>query len=173
MVHKDEGDRQAFCFNPMESGGFKETIDRKIGKMPSTMGQFRVYFSRAHAKLDGGTVYVDAFVQQSIPILDIKGDTEWMIKENKIGNFNKILQVESTLQMGWLLYSINALGLKILANILTDDFGVQVELRHTYISADKHEPDREERKKWMSTHIEVDTNDREKGVRRLATIYGS
>ena len=64
------------------------------------ISQFRVYFSWTQAKSAGSTVYVDTFIQHLIPILDLKGDVEWMVKENKMGIFNKTLQVEFTTQMG-------------------------------------------------------------------------
>ena len=47
-----------------------------------------------------------------------------MMKENNIGIFNKILQVESTSQLGSMLYSMNTLNSKIQANISTGKVGV-------------------------------------------------
>lgn len=82
-------------------------------KIPSIMSQFRMYVSRAQAKLTEGAVYVDAFVQHSIPIDDIKGNSEWILKENQMSVLNKTLQFESTMQMVWLHYSINSLDHKI------------------------------------------------------------
>ena len=76
--------------------------------------------------------------------------------------------------MGWLLYSTNTLDLRLLEKVLTDKCrGVQIALRFKYINTDKYELDRNERKKWMAIHIEVDTNDRKRAVRRLSQIYNS
>ena len=33
----------------------------------------------------GGAVYVYAYVQHFIPINDLKGDSEWFLKEHKMG----------------------------------------------------------------------------------------
>lgn len=43
------------------------------------MSQFRLYFSIAQAKSASGAVYVDNFVQYSIPIDNFKGDAETAI----------------------------------------------------------------------------------------------
>lgn len=32
----------------------------------------------------GDALYIDTFVQHSIPIPDLKGDIKWMMKENKM-----------------------------------------------------------------------------------------
>ena len=117
---------------------------------------------------------MDTNVQHLILIADLKDDAKWMIKENKKGIFNKILQVESTSQMGWLLYSMSTLDLTLLAKVLTDKCGgIQITLRFKYINTDKYESDRDERKKWMAVHIEVDTNDRNQVARRIYQIYNS
>lgn len=116
---------------------------------------------------------MDVYVQHSIPIDDIKCDAEWMLKENNMGIFPKTLQVESTSQRGWLLFSTNSLDHDLLATVLSDIIGVQIALRFKYVNTDKYEPDRTERKKWMATHIEVDEKVRKKAERHLARIYGS
>ena len=162
-----------FMLVPWKAADQKKPLIKSMEKIPSMMSQFRVYFSRAQAKSAGGAVYVDVNVQHSLPIGDIKGDAEWMLKENKMGIFNKTLQVEATTQMGWLLYSTNSLDHNLLAKVLSDEIGVQIALRFKYINTDKYEPDRDERKKWMATHIEVSSEDRKKAARHLGRIYGS
>ena len=116
---------------------------------------------------------MDVYVQHSIPIDDIKGDAEWMLKEYNMGIFPKTLQVEATSQMGWLLFSTNSLDHDHLAKVLSEEIGVQIALRFKYVNTDKYESDKTERKKWMATHIEVDANDRTKAERHLGRIYGS
>ena len=151
----------------------KPTI-KTLEKIPSTMSQLRTYFTRAQAKPNGGPVYVDVFVKHSLPIKDIKDDSEWFMKEHKMGVFFKTLQVEITSQMGWLLYSTKTLDIKQLAVVLTEECGgVQIALRFKYINTDKYEPDREKRKKWMALHIEVDKTHEKQVARHLQRIYGS
>ena len=106
------------------------------------MSQLRVYFNRAQAKSAGGPVYVDVYVQHSIPIDDIKGDAEWMLKEYNMGIFPKTLQVEATSQMGWLLFSTNSLDHDHLAKVLSEEIGVQIALRFKYVNTDKYESDK-------------------------------
>ena len=147
---------------------------KEMEKIPSMMSQLRVYLTRAQAKTKGGAVYVDVYVQHSVPMDDLKGDSEWFLKEHKMGIFLKTLQVEATSQMGWLLYSTNTLDIKCLSEVLTDECrGIQIALRFKYINTDKYEPDKDERKKWMAIHIEVDKTVEKQAARRLSKIYGS
>ena len=139
---------------PWKAVDQRKSLNKNIDKISSQMSQFRVYFSRAKAKSEGGAVYVDVHVQHSLLIDDIKDDTEWMLKENNMCIFNKTLQVESTTQMGWLLYSTNSLDHNLPAKVLSDEIGVQIALRFKYRNTDKYEPDKTERKKLMATHIE-------------------
>ena len=88
-----------------------------------------------------------------------------MFKENNVGICCKILQVESTTQMGCLPYSANALEQNILAKVLTDEIGVKVALRYKYINTETYELNRDERNKLMATHIEVDSKYRKQTAR--------
>ena len=75
--------------------------------------------------------------------------------------------------MGWLLYSTKSMDLSVLAAELINQVGVQIALRYKYINIRKYKTNRDKRKKWMATHIEVDTNNRKQVARRLAVIYDS
>ena len=132
---------------PWKAADQRKSLIKNMDKIPSQMSQFRVYFSRAKAKSEGGAVYVDVHVQHSLLIDDIKDDAEWMLKENNMGIFNKTPQVESTTQMEWLLYFNKSLDHNLLAKVLPDEIGVQIALRFKYINTDKYEPDKTERKK--------------------------
>lgn len=59
------------------------------------MSQFRMYFSRVHESAIGGTVYVDACFQYSVQIADLLGDTEWTLKENKMGIYSTKLCISN------------------------------------------------------------------------------
>ena len=146
---------------------------RDVKKIPNMMSKIKTYFSRAQVRSNGGKVYTDVYVQHSIPIEDIKGDSEWFLRENKMGMYNKELQVESTEQKGWLLYSTRTLDHELLAESIEAEIGVKVALRWKFINTEKYESDGDERKKWMATHIEVDATDGKKASRGLARLYGS
>jgi hypothetical protein len=66
----------------------KPTI-KSVDNIPSTMSKIRTFFSRAQAKTEGGRAFMDTFVQHSVPIDDIRGDSEWFLKENNMGIYNK------------------------------------------------------------------------------------
>ena len=141
--------------------------------IPNTISKIRTYFTRAQARSSGGKVFMDAFVQHTVPMDEIRGDSEWFLKENQMAIYIKQLQVESTIQKGWLLYSTQALDNEALATAIEEEIGVKVALRWKYINSIKYIEDSEERKKWMTTHIEVDEKDAKKASRGLNRLYGS
>ena len=141
--------------------------------IPNTISRLRTYFFRVQARSAGGKVYADVFIQHSLPIDDIKGDAEWFLKEKNMAIYKKQLQVEETSQLGWLLYSTQSIDIEVLAAAIEAEIGTKVALRWKYINSNKYIADKEERKKWMATHIEVDTKDVKKAKRGLNTLYGS
>lgn len=89
-----------FTLVPWKAAESTKPLIKEMDKILSIMSKFRVYFCQAQTKFARGTVYADTYVQHLIPILDLKGGAEWIMKENKMGIVNKTLQVESTSQMG-------------------------------------------------------------------------
>ena len=103
------------------------------------MSRFRVYFSRAQVKKEGGPSYPAVYIQHSMTMKEIKEDAEWKLKEINANVFNKSLQVEDTVQMGWLLYSFEAMDLLKLAATISEEVGATVAVRWKYINNDKYE----------------------------------
>ena len=71
-----------------------------------------VYLSRNQSKITSGMSFADVYAQYLVPTKDRSNAKEWTMKENVMRVFDKTLQVESKDQMGWLLYSFDALDLK-------------------------------------------------------------
>ena len=141
--------------------------------IPNVISKLRVYFARIQARPSGGKVFTDVFVQHTIPVDDLRGDTEWFLKENQMAMFKKQLQVESTAQMGWLLYSTQTLDNEALKVAIEAEIGVQVALRWKYVNSSKYIENDVERKKWMAIHIEVDSKEMKKASKGLNRLYGS
>lgn len=112
-------------------------------------------------------------MQHSVPIDDVKGDAEWFLCEHNMGVYSKILQVESTLQLGWLLFSTIAMDQNLLEDVIGNRIGVKIALRWKYIKLEQYEPDAQERKKWMALHAEVDSEEYKKASQGIPTLYGS
>ena len=161
-----------FALVPWKKSDVDKGVIRKFQDIPKTMSRFRVYFSRAQVKKEGGATYPAVYIQHSMTMKEIKEDAEWKLKEINANVFNKSLQVEETVQMGWLLYSFEAMDLLQLATTISDEVGATVALRWKYINTDKYEPGREERKKWMGAHIEAGAEDVKKVARGLTRLYG-
>ena len=141
--------------------------------IPNVISKLRVYFARIQVRPSGGKVFTDVLVQHTIPVDDLRGDTEWFMKENKMAMYKKQLQVESTAQMGWFLYSTQLLDNEALKVAIEAEIGVQVALRWKYVNSSKYIDDDAERKKWMALHIEVDSKEMKKASKGLNRLYGS
>lgn len=146
---------------------------KEAKSIPNVISKLRIYFHRIQARSAGGRVFADVFVHHSIPMDDLKGDMEWFLKENQMAIYKKQLQVEETAQLGWLLYSTQALDNDTLSKAIEAEIGVEVALRWKYINSSKYLSDESERKKWMATHIEVEAKVAKKASRGLKRIYGS
>ena len=145
---------------------------KEANNIPNMMSKLREYFTRAKVQTEGGKAFMDVFVQHTIPLEEIKGDSEWFLEGNRMAMYKKKLQVESTTQQGWLLYSTKDMDNETLAIEIQKEIGVKVALRWKYINSINYVKDSEERKKWMALHIEVDTEDSKKASRGLNRIYG-
>ena len=145
---------------------------KEAKNIPTSMSKIRVYFTRAQVKTSGGKVYMDAFVQHTVPMKELRGDSEWFLEENKMAMYKKQLQVEETSQQGWLLYSTQALDNGALAAAIQEEIGVEIALRWKYINSINYVDDIEERRKWMALHIEVDSKEAKKAWRGLNRLYG-
>ena len=161
-----------FAILPWKAEDSDKAPITKLEDIPTTMGKLRNYFSRVHAKVEGGITYTDIYVKHSIPMKELKEDAEWFFKSNGMNIFDKSLQVESIAQMGFLIYSFDSLDLKLLAVVIEKEIGAQVALRFKYVNTSKYEPEKEARKKWMAAHIETAEEDRKKVARGLNRLYG-
>ena len=163
-----------FTLLPWKKADEGQPSIRVSNRLPHLMSKMRMYLSRANVKSVGGKVYADVYVSHSVPMEDLKGDSEWFLRENQMGMFHKDLQVESVERKGWFLYSTPALDSKLLAEKIEEEIGVPVSLRWKYVNTEKYEKlDRDEAKKWMALHIEVSTPDGKKASRGLTRLYGS
>ena len=141
--------------------------------IPKTMSKLRIYFARVQSRSSGGKIYADVFVQHSIPMDDLKADSEWFLKENQMAIYKKKLQVEATAQKGWLLYSTQSMDKDVLEEAIEAKIGTKVALRWKFVNSSKYTDNEEEKKKWKALHIEVDARDEKKASRELNKIYGS
>ena len=82
--------------------------------------------------------------------------------------------MESVECKGWFLYSASAMDHKYLAETIESKIGVLIFLRWKYTNTEQYENmDKDERRKWMALHIEVDTKEGRKASRGLARLYES
>ena len=56
-----------------EDGHMQPIRDTKY--IPNVISKLRVYFARIQARSSGGKIFTDVFVQHTIPINDLRGDT--------------------------------------------------------------------------------------------------
>ena len=79
----------------MKGRNFQSRTPKNI---PNTISKIRTYFTRAQVRLSGGKVFMDTFVQHTVPMDEIRRDSEWFLEENQMAMYIKQLQVESTIQ---------------------------------------------------------------------------
>ena len=97
----------------------------------------------------------------------ITGEFRVVFKQKGIRVYDKSIQAESIDQMGWLLYSSGKMDIDALSRAISERVGIGVGLRYKFINSVAYEADREERKKLMAIHNEVDRKDVKKADRRL------
>ena len=161
-----------FCVLPWKAANTSAII-RKPSDIPSSIGKFREYFHRAQVKTKGGQINVDVHLGHTMDMKELLASIDWYFQQKGNRIYFKSIQAEEITQMGWLLYSSGNMDQAALSAAITAASGVTVGLRYKYINTASYETDREERKKWMAFHLEVDTKEAKKAERSLKRLYGT
>ena len=74
-------------------------------KFPTTLGNFKKYFSRAQPNTHGQTLYVSILMAHNMPFSDIMENIWWWLSEKNFGLWKWQVQSETVKTIGYLLYS--------------------------------------------------------------------
>ena len=129
------------------------------------------YFPRIFFKEEGFTWYSGARVIHSIQMKDLKKDMIRWMKQEGHGMFERMLQVENTTEIGWLVYSTWQMETDVLAQAIEDVINIPIGLRWKQISMSSRErlPFDQQVK---ALHIEVASENSVVGQKALLATYG-
>jgi len=72
------------------------------------------YFPQAKLQYNGGDVYTMALIGTSVPLGKIMKEHKDWFRETRFGLWDAMIQTESPVSVGWLLFSTNMTNTKIL-----------------------------------------------------------
>ena len=167
-----KADNKAVIFPWKESDLKKEPL-RKINDLPANTFKLKTYFGNFYTPKNDmkKTVYANVYIGFFIPIEDLRGEISDWTKESGHGLYKKMLQVDNSMEVGWLLYSTKPMDAGALADEIEDLTGVSVGLRWKIIDL-AIKGNIPEEKKVFALSVEVKTDDRWISQKELLTYFG-
>ena len=158
---------------PWKETELKKDSIRNINDLPTNMFKLKTYFGNFYTpkKDTKKTVYANVYIGFFIPIEDLRGEIMDWTKECGHGLYKKMLQVDSSTEIGWLLYTTKAMDAGALADEISDLTGVAVGLRWKIIDM-AIKGNIPENKKVFALALEVKTEDRWMAERKLLKYFG-
>jgi len=140
---------------------------------PTAVGTLRRYFSRINPRPMGGQIYVQVRLGHTRPTSELLENLGWWFKSEGHGLYERALQAENTVTVGWLLYSTRSMDLPSLTEaIAASDPALEVGLRWRLISLGRQGAIPVEHQ-VRAIHVEVDKTKLAVIKSRLYRIYGS
>ena len=158
---------------PWYSNDIGEEPIKNFKSIPTSLFLFKKYFQRANPKENGGKIYTDVYISHSKPIEELTGDLSWWLKKEDIDIYIKDIQAETTVRLGWLLFSFGSLHVGSLTSEISALAKVQVAGRFKAILTDTWDPHMDSKKRLKAIHLECDKKDERKARKYLLSVYGS
>jgi hypothetical protein len=140
---------------------------------PKSISSFRLYANKVFIGDSNKilTIYPNVRIGHEKPLKDIRRDMRNWLMEGNHGMFYKMLQAESSSEVGWLLYSTRDLDQGALADEMSDILGFNLGLRWKVIDIGVRGkiPDSQ---KVMALSVEVEQAHRSRYQRKLISMYG-
>ena len=138
--------------------------------IPVDLAAIKRYFPRVIPKATGGFVYPSVWCGHTKPFREIVSHLQGWFQGERHGFWNRQLQCESTLIVGWGLYSTQTIHAPTLRAALSAELGYEVGIRWRTISTGQSGtiPANQLAK---ALHFEVDRRHKSDAKRRLAAIY--
>jgi hypothetical protein len=146
----------------------------KDSELPTSIKTLRTYLHKFYiGKKDNQplTTYPSIHIGHNKRIPEIREELQFWLNAGKHGLFVKMLQVESSSEIGWLLYSTKAMDAGALVDEISELIGLQVGLRWKIIDTGAKGKLPEEQR-IQALNVEVDTSHRWDAQKKLATYYG-
>jgi len=148
-------------------------IRAKEAKDINTIPDSKKFFSKLFVpkQLTASTIYTEIRIGHDNPIDEIRKEMQNWLRLNNHGLYYKMLQTETSAEIGWLLYSTREMDAGALADEMADILGMQVGLRWKTIDIGLKGkiPDAQ---KVMALMVEVDASIRWSSQRRFIKYFG-
>ena len=158
---------------PWFSDDHKEGPVESFKEIPTMLSRFRKYFCRARPKIEGGSVYMEIYMQHTKSIEEIKEDAEWWLKKEKSNMYVKSIQAATTARLGWLLFSFPEMNTKVFSQELSTLVGEQVAARYKPVLTGKWDPSMDPKARLKAIHLECDKKVEKKVKLQLSGYYSS
>lgn len=159
---------------PWKSRNINKGLLTKAADLPTTLDAFRVYTKKIWAAKANvpATTYFNLCMGHDMSLTDIKDDILDWLNSGKHGLYVEMLQKEDGLDIGWLLYSTQAIDAGALADEIYDMTGVELGLRWKQIDTGQREkvPASQQIKALV---VEVEKTKKIDYMRKLQRLLGS
>jgi hypothetical protein len=145
----------------------------EVEHIPSILGQLLVYSPRLFPGKTNkpNTVYAKIHLAHECLFSDIQTEMAYWLRSNSHGIYYNMLQAESVVDIGWLLYSLRCMDAGALAEELFDLYGIEVGLRWKVIDQGvKGKIPTDQR--ISALHIEARLEKKSATIKALLALYG-
>jgi hypothetical protein len=146
---------------------------KSTSEAPKAVSTFRMYANKVFIGDSNKvlTIYPNVRIGHEKPLKDIRRDMRNWLMEGNHGVFYKMLQAESSSEIGWLLYSTRDMDQGALADEMSDILGFNLGLRWKVIDIGVRGKIPESQK-VMALSVEVEQHRRQEYQRKLIAMYG-
>ena len=141
--------------------------------IPSILGKLLVYSPRLFPGKSNkpNTVYAKIHLAHECLFTDIQSELSYWLRSNSHGMYYNMLQAESVVDIGWLLYSLRCMDAGALAEELYDLYGIEIGLRWKVIDQGvKGKIPADQR--ISALHIEARLEKKSATIKALLALYG-
>lgn len=141
--------------------------------IPSTIGKLLLYSPRIFPGKANkpNIVYAKLHIAHDQLFTDIQTELDYWLRSNNHGMYYNMLQVESVVDVGWLLYSLRCMDAGALAEELYDNYGIEIGLRWKVIDQGlKGKIPSEQR--TSALHVESSLENKSATIKALLKLYG-
>jgi hypothetical protein len=146
----------------------------KETNLPTSITQIRGYLNRFYIGKNQNqniTTYPGIHIGYDKPFSEIRSDIQFWLNSGNHGLYERMLQVENSSEIGWLLYSTKAMDAGALVDEIEDLIGLKVGLRWKIIDVGA-KGKLPESQRVHALNVDVDSTHRWDAQRKLSTYFG-
>jgi hypothetical protein len=159
---------------PWKANDTSNEIISKETNLPTSIKQIRGYLNRFYigkTKNQNITTYPGVYIGYDKQISEIRSDLQYWLNAGNHGLYERMLQVENSSEIGWLLYSTKDMDAGALVDEIADLVGLQVGLRWKIIDVGA-KGKLPEAQRVHALNVDVDSNHRWEAQKKLTAYFG-